>query len=671
MQAKMFYKIIWAATTIGLASMVFSLWAQNNLLKCQMDTLAVQVENLKTFDNSNSIINLVPSDHTKRSVFPPRSTFTTYNSMMEKITTNDGSYTQPIHSDDSSSTIRTRRMLKGKRGTDKKNQNYYRALKHGKSKGKGKGGKSSRNDYDYDYDYDYGESSTDSGDKMSLLRKSLQMKMGKFVRSLDSELIGLGNETSKLMSLVTDLDQTVLFVEIDEEGVDQSSLSGDDNGNSNRALVHKSILKQQTQDVTITNTVVTRHNNENDRNLSDVDVAEPIAWETQLDHTLVALTEQRELLSSGNTRISIVNMLLQASTSALIVEVQRLRSLEAGLSENVNTFKEENAELSASVVNFQEQNQILNESNKQYVASNLELSNMVGNLKDSVDDLNSENRFFTERNRELKKTAIDLNNETDRLADEVDDLTSQRERLQSTVGGVSIENSKLSASNIELADNVSDLQNEVNRLSDTASRLETSNDELKTVAGFLDETADNLDTSYEAMTSFLSQQIVVNRAAVIADIKNTYYFRLTNWDCGYRDFFGEPLEFGADFDLPIPDQILKENVLDYVGARVLDDMCLEMSDFSAYLFGNADVDQVMNTKTKITTNQLMEAVHSYVEAAMDYYFPYSIGNEVTQERAGLTDEDWATAAYDCQNLADDKHFLIAPVPVLVDDKLPL
>lgn len=685
----MFYKITWAAITMGLASMVVFLWVQNNSLKYQMDTLAVQVESYdsgkQNVDNSNSIINLINSGHKKRSVFPQRGNFAKYGSIMERTTTNDVSYTEPLHINDSSSTSTTTRMLKGKGGTKKTNQNYYRSQNNGKGKGKGKGnGKNYyRFDYDYDYGYDYSESdksgSFDSrNDESSSLRESMQIQSGKmkaFVRSLDSELIGLSDETSTLMSLVIDLDNTVLFVGTDEEGVDRSSLPGNDNGDNNRALEQKSIIKQQAQDIAITDAVVARRTNtvenmnDNVKDLSDFDIVEPIAWEMQLNHTLVALTEQRELLSSGNARISNVNMLLQTSTSDLIFEVQRLRLLEAELSDNVNNFKDENAELSASVVDLNEQNQIMNESNKQYAASNSELSKMVRNLKDSVDDLSSENLFFTEHNRELKIVTIDLKNETDRLVIEVNDLTRQREQIQSTVGDLSIENSKLSASNINLADRISDLQNEVNQLSNATSRLETANDELKTVVGFLDETADNLDASYEATTLFLSQQIVVYRAAVIGDIKNTYYFRLTNWDCGYRDFFGDPLEFGADFDIPIPDQILKENVLDYIGARVLDDMCLEMSDFSAYLFGNADIAEVMNTKTKMTTNQLMEAVHSYVEVAMDYYFPYNIGNKGTQERAGLTDEDWAAAAYDCQNLADGKKFLLSPVPVTVDGKL--
>ena len=123
-------------------------------------------------------------------------------------------------------------------------------------------------------------------------------------------------------------------------------------------------------------------------------------------------------------------------------------------------------------------------------------------------------------------------------------------------------------------------------------------------------------------------------------LQNTYHQRVANWDCALRDQFA--LEaFASDDNLAIPSDVIND-VMDYVDERVLSDLCLDMDDFQNFLsdrYGNED----------ITTNRLVTSVQRYTWSALDYYFP-------EDGETGLTDEDWATADYECGNLATEQKY---------------
>jgi len=639
MQAKVFCITLWAVTTLALASMVVSLWVQNKSLKYKLNTLVAPQFDLNRSKNvavdSNNIINLPSNERQKMNVFYKKNDSVAYDSVVEGTSIDHSDFKSFYNDDSSTSSENTKRILSENEGEG--NKKYRRRNLHSKRpyyynnhyhhhhhyNGNNYYNQNSNNNNKESIDEDESESfdsSTDDG--LDLLEN--------FILRFDSELVGLDDETSKLLSLILDLDETVAIVEKDEEVNDRYPLFS--SNNSRRAEE---------------NGVVTGNN--------------PL--EIQLNIALVTLAEQRGLLSSSNIRISAVNTLLRTSASDLLSEVQGLQLLVKDLSGIIDVFSKENAELSTSLVNLKEQNRILNKNNVQYAASNSELSKMIDELRVRVDDFNTENKFFTERNRELKKIAVDLQNETNRLGVEVTDLTRQRESLESTMGDLSNENKILSESNLNLKKSVGGLQIEVSRLTNTTSRLETVNDELKTVAGFLDETADNLDNSYETVASFLSEQIVAYRISIVDKLEISYMSRLLNWDCGYRDFFGDN-DFVSDFDTVVPEDLFEE-VTEYVGARVLDDMCLDLSDFRAYLYDLYGIrdNNITNSdqtytglKIKMNTIQLVSAVQTYSMTAMDYYFPDKYDSEIYGESTSLTEEDWAIARYDCQNLAKSKKF---------------
>ena len=169
-------------------------------------------------------------------------------------------------------------------------------------------------------------------------------------------------------------------------------------------------------------------------------------------------------------------------------------------------------------------------------------------------------------------------------------------------------------------------------------RLEELNADLVTITKFLNTTAGALDDSLERVTEFLADQIVANQVLVLESLENTYLQRTGSWDCDYRDMYRE-FAFGRNFNEPIQDLGL---VLPYVEDRVLNELCLDLSDFETYLMATFPPDEV-------TSYRLQRAVLVYTSEALDYYFP-------EKDEFGLTPEDWADASFDCHNLPVDQAF---------------
>ena len=69
--------------------------------------------------------------------------------------------------------------------------------------------------------------------------------------------------------------------------------------------------------------------------------------------------------------------------------------------------------------------------------------------------------------------------------------------------------------------------------------------------------------------------------------------------------------------------------------RVLSELCLDAADFDIFLESTYS--------SSLTVNQLYQGVALYTDKAMQYYFP-------GPRESGLTQEEWATAGYDCENL---------------------
>lgn len=165
-------------------------------------------------------------------------------------------------------------------------------------------------------------------------------------------------------------------------------------------------------------------------------------------------------------------------------------------------------------------------------------------------------------------------------------------------------------------------------------RFEMLNNQLSTISLFLNETANNVNSSYEAVTGFLTEQITTNRVLVLRTLRNTYLQQVMFWDCSFRDIYrGRP--FIQDEDLVIGDAL--PSVLEYVERRVLSHLCLDPTDFEIFMDSSYSLDS-------LSVNQLYQGVALYTSASLRYYFP-GPGME-----GGLTPDDWARAGYNCESV---------------------
>jgi len=314
---------------------------------------------------------------------------------------------------------------------------------------------------------------------------------------------------------------------------------------------------------------------------------------------------------------------LNASNNNLKVELDKTANLNNQLEKNVQEFKEEN--------------QILKANNAEHQSLNDELKlESLPELKGQIQKLTEANMDLTKLNQKLSSISEGLQESVDGLKIQVDSLEETKIGLGATVGTLNGEIDSLIDSKKGLETDISLLGNENENLKNNITRFENTNKALTNVASFLNETTNNFGDSLESVTTYLDDQITVYRDSILENIQNNYLFRITNWDCAYRDWFSER-DFGTNGKIVILEQYYGE-VFEYVGARVMDDLCLDTDDFRYYL-------STLLTDGEMTGDRLYSAVQAYTTDALDYYFP-----DGTDDDSGLTKEAWTVAKYDCDNL---------------------
>lgn len=396
----------------------------------------------------------------------------------------------------------------------------------------------------------------------------------------------------------------------------------------------------------------------------------------QLQASVQQLDQQRELLATGNGRVTELNTMILHSTLGWIGQNANLTGFNAALSESVNALTEENfdlqaerdalavqiqdlnshiddlsellddhaelnGQLNASTADLERQIERLKASNAEYSRLNQELDDSINDLQAQNNALAEQNEIFAGLNQDLNATAQELEDQVDRLQDEVDDLANQTSHLESVVDDLQNETDRLQEVNGQLEEHVNGLETEVDHLEDKVEEFRNLNKGLETIASFLNETAGDLDETYEALTKYLAEQIEAYQSVAVETLHNTYIQRVSLWDCGYRDHFGDQ-DFASNGNLEIPDEMFEE-VIDYINERVLKDLCLSKSDFDRYLSEEFD-DPIF------TSNHFVSGINSYSLLALNYYFPDS--GEV-----GLTADDWLTVGFSCERLPSDKKFL--------------
>jgi uncharacterized small protein (DUF1192 family)/cell division protein FtsB len=356
--------------------------------------------------------------------------------------------------------------------------------------------------------------------------------------------------------------------------------------------------------------------------------------QTQID----TLTDENLVLTAllnDNELSSLVNQ-LEAQVAFLSSEIDRLSA------ELVN-YGELNDALTLAVDALTSQNEILVAANEELNTNNLRYEELNQQLAASLAELTTQNQVladqlatYAELNEDLSATANQLAADVDRLEAAVDNLGEQNENLRLEVDQLEASVQDLSDTNANLDSSIVELTTQVDRLANETDQLTTINNELDTIVSFLNETAGSLDQTYEAVTAFLSEQITAYRSIVLETLQNIYTQRLANWDCAYRDLFRLE-DFVADENVAI-DSANWPQVLAYVEERILSELCLSTVDFQTFL------DNRYGDGISITTTRLIVSVHLYTMRAMNVYFP-------DEGEVGLTPADWASASYECANLA--------------------
>ena len=239
-----------------------------------------------------------------------------------------------------------------------------------------------------------------------------------------------------------------------------------------------------------------------------------------------------------------------------------------------------------------------------------------------------------------------MNAQIDRLEAEVDRLGSEVDRLESQVDRLGVENERYEDLNDKLNTSVAELQVINTNLTVSIAELEAlsislnasvveykkANAELSTVVAFLNNTANDLGTTFDSITSYLSDQISANQALVLQSMENYYRAQVSNWDCDYRNvFLGKLWASNFNIEISFAD---RQEVIDYVASNVLDELCIDKAEFTQYLEANYDL---------LTSAKLVSAVTVVTQQALDFYFP-------EDGEVGLSHGEWATADFKCENL---------------------
>ncbi|KAI2506554.1 hypothetical protein MHU86_7869 [Fragilaria crotonensis] len=283
---------------------------------------------------------------------------------------------------------------------------------------------------------------------------------------------------------------------------------------------------------------------------------------------------------------------------------------------------------------------------------NGELNSTAIDLMVEITLLQRLNKSLVGQNQALNLTVTELSNQVDELELVNDKLTTTTNTLWTSIDRLSNETATLSMMNEELNFTVIDLRNEITNLTGEVDRLNRLTVNLATLVPFLNETASSIDQSLDNVTDFLARQIDTNRVLVMESLENLYRQRTSSWDCDFREFFlTEP--FVSNRNASIGTGSYPE-VMDYIDERILSDLCLDKTDFEAFLGNYVNSADLSNA----SFDQLQQAVGEYTGLAIQYYFTPGFAPN------SLTSTEWAEASYDCKNLSPSVSFRFSNVPVL-------
>lgn len=342
---------------------------------------------------------------------------------------------------------------------------------------------------------------------------------------------------------------------------------------------------------------------------------------------------------------------LEAQVDRLGNEVDRLDGEVDRLANETDRLVKTNDDLEQNIDNYAVENDRLNATIAVLNGMNGQLNTTAVDLMVEVNFLKELNESLAGRNQELNLTVSTLSNQVDELEVVNDQLTKTRNTLWVAIDRLVNETAALSMMNEELNVTVVGLGNEVANLTSEVDRMNRVTANLATLVTFLNDTASNIDQSFEDVTDYLAKQIDTNRILVMETLENLYRQRTSHWDCDFREFFLTE-SFVSDRNTSIGTGSFQE-VMQYIDDRILSDLCLDKADFEAFLGAYINSTQLSNA----SFNQMQQAVGRYTDLAVQYYFTPDFATN------SATPSEWEEASYDCKNLPSDVSFQFSDVTV--------
>jgi len=321
---------------------------------------------------------------------------------------------------------------------------------------------------------------------------------------------------------------------------------------------------------------------------------------------------------------------LRDQVNRLKDEINRLSDEVDRLANENDRYESLNNDLNESLVDFKELNEDLGLEVDELQQLSDELNNTKQILLNQIDFLRSENERYRDLNENLNSTRIQLEGDVIYFRETLQELVIESDTLFNTTGD--LRNLTETLANMTLNETLIELDQRLDNITSQVNRMELLNSDLLTVVSFLNDTSLGLGDNLQEISDYLADQIASNELYVITSTENLYRSKITNWDCEYAIVFNDR-DWGSDKSLPIDDL---DTVIGYVDERVLEELCLDGSNFESYL--------TTTYPDYISTMRLKAGIVIYTNAALDYYFPEA-------DETGLSFQDWSAASFLCENLA--------------------
>ncbi len=244
------------------------------------------------------------------------------------------------------------------------------------------------------------------------------------------------------------------------------------------------------------------------------------------------------------------------------------------------------------------------------------------------------------------------------LGERIDTISALNDNLDNTIENLQKEKDSykaiaenLESSNVDLVDRVKSLEEQLSGIEEQNDSLSQHNEDLRSIITFLNQAGLDLNATVEGVADYLAEEISENVGLVMRDLELSYENVYFYWRCATSfDFLYGTKPWMLDRDMAIGENDYGD-VMEFIDEHVLTETCASKSDFVNFLVNDDFINYAGSSPpVDISFNTLESGVERYSTMMMQHYFSNDDSN-------GLTEEDWNTADYDCQNIPTDKRYI--------------